>query len=135
MPLMHTINLTSAWDHFELPETNGDAAGWARWFGRPTAVEPPLEVWLVATADLLNRLWLNGLPLRSVSAASDFERVTPQLTGRNRLLLPPAGVSLTLVRGLDHELTAGRIVTRRSALPPQHGRVMLVISEGTPAVP
>lgn len=123
---MHTINLTGAWDRFDLP---AGGTGWARWFGRPTGLEPPLEAWLVAEPIVLGRLWLNGMPLAPVADATIGLAVTRVLTRRNRLLLPPAGLDAAAVAQIDNDLAAGRWAAVRSALSASFGKVMLAVEE------
>ncbi len=126
---MHAINLTAAWDRLDLPR--GEII-WARRFGRPTGIEPPLEAWLVAEPALLSRFWFNGGRLTEENAAeiATGVRVTGRLEIRNLLLLPPAGLVAAAIPAISHELNGGNLLTTRSALPTDLGRVMLTIKAG-----
>lgn len=121
---MHTINLTAAWDQIDLPD--GETV-WARQFGRPTGIAPPLQVWLVAEPSLLDRMWLNGDRLDAAAIQGRGILITDQLAVRNLLLLPPAGLSTERIEAIAGDLVGGRVASRRSALPADLGRVMLAI--------
>jgi len=122
---MHTINLTTAWDCIDLP---GGETVWGRQFGRPTGIEPPLQVWLVAQPAVLSRCWLNGNRLTDATEQSRSVRVTDRLTGRNQLLLPPLTMAAASISAINAGLTDGRLVSSRSPLPADLGRVMLMIA-------
>jgi len=126
---MHTINLTAAWDRLDLP---GGETIWARRFGRPTGIDPPLEAWLVAEPALLSRCWLNGGRLTEGNWAevATGVRVTGRLAIRNLLLLLPTGLPAAAVPAISRELNSGNPVTTRSALPADLGRVMLTVTAG-----
>lgn len=122
---MHTINLTSAWDRIDLPD--GEII-WGRQFGRPTGIEPPLQVWLVADPVVLSRCWLNGKRLPATAEQGSGVCVTDRLTVRNLLLLPPMTMAAASISAMSEGLMAGRLIGSRSALPETLGRVMLTIS-------
>ena len=124
---MHTINLTAAWDQIDLPD---GGIVWSRQFGRPTGIEPPLQVWLVAEPALLDRMWLNGGRLDATANQGRRVLITDRLTVHNRLLVPPAGLSAVEIAAIASDLVGGRLVSRRSALPADLGRVMLAIVAG-----
>jgi hypothetical protein len=122
---MHTINLTTAWDCIELP---GSETVWGRQFGRPTGIEPPLQVWLVAQPDVLSRCWLNGNRLTDAAEQGCGLQITDRLTVRNLLLLPPLTMAAESISAIITGLMDGRLVRSRSPLPADLGRVMLTIT-------
>ncbi len=123
---MHSINLTAAWSSF--PVTEG-SSGWARWFGEPTNVASPEQVWLVAEGVEQRRLWLNGDRLTEEVTTRSPVLVTGRLQRRNLLLLLPAEVDAGAARNWTSALMEGRCEVTRQSLPRELTRVALLIGK------
>ena len=123
---MHSINLAAAWSRFSI--MNG-CSGWARWFGEPSNVVSPEQVWFVAEGVNQRRFWLNGRRLGEEETSGSPVLVTGRLERRNLLLLLPLEVSAVEVRGLTSALLAGRGQAMRQSRPEELSRVVLLIAE------
>lgn len=123
---MHRINLTAAWSRFR---TADGREGWTRWFGCPTNVTPPEQVWLVAEPLVQTQLWLNGQPLVEAAPGATGVVVTARLCPRNLLVVPPPDTEAAETRAWAEALRAGSLATTRASLPSAWGAVALVIAE------
>ncbi|MEY3206143.1 MAG: hypothetical protein RLZZ21_2474 [Planctomycetota bacterium] len=109
MHIMHTIDLTNAWE----PPVAGSRI-WVRRFGRPSGIEPGDRVWLVMDVPPPADATLNGVALPLLPEATGAWRidVTARLEPRNELVVP---------------LDADGGGVRRAALPAARGGVRLEI--------
>ena len=123
---MHRINLTTAWSCFRTAEGR---EGWTRWFGCPTNVTPPDQVWLVAEPQVQARLWLNGQPLVEAAPGAAGVVVTARLCPRNLLVVPPADTEAAETKAWVEAQQAGSLATTRATLPSAWGVIALVIAE------
>jgi len=123
---MHSISLTAAWSSFPVTE---ESRGWARWFGEPTNVASPEQVWLVAEGVEQRRLWLNGDRLTEEATTRSPVLVTGRLQRRNLLLLLPAEVDAGAARNWTSALMEGRCEVTRQSLPRELTRVALLIGK------